>query len=78
MALETIVQHATSLGETKQRSLFMFCVLCNIGDSTKPCSGSTNTAFPYSGLRFDVMNKLNAHGGLFVGQKAAAAAGAHM
>ena len=32
----------------------------------------------YSGLRFDVMNKLNAHGGLFVGQKAAAAAGAHM
>ena len=31
-----------------------------------------------SGLRFDVMNKLNAHGGLFVGQKAAAAAGAHM
>ena len=32
----------------------------------------------YSGLRFDVMNKLNAHGGLFVGQKATAAAGAHM
>ena len=31
----------------------------------------------YSGLRFDVMNKLNARGGLFVGQKAAAAAGAH-
>ena len=31
-----------------------------------------------SGLRFDVMNKLNARGGLFVGQKAAAAAGAHM
>ena len=30
------------------------------------------------GLRFDVMNKLNARGGLFVGQKAAAAAGAHM
>ena len=33
---------------------------------------------PYSGLRFDVMNKLNAHSGLFVGQKVAAAAGAHM
>ena len=31
-----------------------------------------------SGLRFDVMNKLNARGGLFVGQKAAAAAGARM
>ena len=31
------------------------------------------------GLHFDVMNKLNARGGLFVGQKAAAAAaGAHM
>ena len=30
------------------------------------------------GLHFDVMNKLNAHGGLFVGQKAAAAAGAHV
>ena len=30
------------------------------------------------GLHFDVINKLNAHGGLFVGQKAAAAAGAHM
>ena len=24
-----------------------------------------------AGLRFDVMNKLNAHGGLFVGQKVA-------
>ena len=41
-------------------------------------TGGVTGAVTNSGLRFDVMNKLNAHGGLFVGQKAAAAAGAHM
>ena len=40
------------------------------------CSNSDSIS--YSGLRVVVMNALNAHGGLFVGQKAAAAAGAHM
>ena len=43
-----------------------------------PPGKSNLPVMPYSGLRFDVMNKLNARGGLFVGQKAAAAAGAHM
>ena len=43
-----------------------------------PLDGSVVNSIVNSGLRFDVMNKLNAHGGLFVGQKAAAAAGAHM
>ena len=43
-----------------------------------PRGGATGERSINSGLRFDVMNILIAHGGLFVGQKAAAAAGAHM